>query len=95
MLTWDEKVRENRIYGVARWIDRNDRDYEDEPYEIRWDGELTFEEAKELYDEIELTCDIPQAKLIREGYTDDTEMMVKVLTIYGVEEWIDEELEED
>lgn len=66
MMTWKQKIAEDRMYEVRKWI----WDAEAEDYIIKSECDLTFNEAKKIFDESKVGGIHEQIDLIRE-YCDD------------------------
>ena len=74
MLTWDEKVKQNRIYEVLRYVETLD---ENNPCDIYSTSELTLKEATTLYNALYLQDGIVCVKLVKEGWDEDEVLRMK------------------
>lgn len=86
MMTWEQKIIEDRMYEVRKW--RWDAEADD--YVIESEYDLTFEEAKNKFDESVVGCIHDQVDLIREYYADFSEKIA--LKTVGFETWNRDEM---
>lgn len=66
MMTWKQKCEEERFYEVRRWRWNSLT----EEYDIDTDSDLTFEEAKKLFDSTKIGCIHDQVDIYREWSED-------------------------
>lgn len=86
MMTWKQKIEEDRMYEVRKW--RWDAKADD--YVIESECDLTFEEAKAIFDKSVVGGIHDQIDLYRE-YCDDFSEKIALKTV-GFETWDRDEM---
>lgn len=74
MLTFDERVKQNRLYMVLRYFATGD---ENNNFEVFCTEELTKKEATTLFNALYLQDGLECVKLMKEGYDEDELIDIK------------------